>query len=46
MPVRVVIHSSLVSRKVERSAFESTAGGIAEPQPVMAACVNEPSVVA
>jgi hypothetical protein len=37
MPVRVVIHSSDVSRNVERSALVSTAGGIAEPQPVMEA---------
>ena len=39
MPVRDVIHSSLVSRKVERSALVSTEGGMAAPQPVMAAYV-------
>ena len=37
MPVRVRIHSSVVSRKVERSALVSTAGGMHAPQPVMAA---------
>src|SRR5215467_4517756 len=35
MPVRVVIHSSDVSRNVDRSALERMAGGIAEPQPVI-----------
>jgi hypothetical protein len=38
IPVRVVIHSSSVSRKVARSALVSTAGGRHFPQPVMAAC--------
>src|SRR5512146_203821 len=37
MPVRVVIHSSDVSRKVDRSALDRTAGGIPSPHPVMAA---------
>ena len=37
MPVRVVIHSSVVSRNDARSAFESTDGGMHLPHPVMAA---------
>ncbi len=37
MPVREMIQSSLVSRKVARSAFERTAGGMHLPQPVTAA---------
>ena len=37
IPVREVIHSSEVSRKVERSSLVSTAGGMHAPQPVMAA---------
>src|SRR5688572_33368858 len=39
MPVRVVIHSSVVSMKLARPALSSTAGGIHLPQPVMAAYV-------
>ena len=39
MPVRVVIHSSVVSMKLARPALSSTAGGMHLPQPVMAACV-------
>ena len=39
IPVREVIHSSEVSRKVERSALVRTAGGMQAPQPVMAAWV-------
>ncbi len=37
IPVREVIHSSDVSRKVERSSLERIAGGMHLPQPVMAA---------
>ena len=37
IPVRVLIHSSDVSRNVERSSLLSTAGGMHAPQPVMAA---------
>src|SRR5689334_2770887 len=37
MPVRLVIHSSLVSRKVAMSAFVRTAGGRHLPQPMIAA---------
>ena len=37
MPVRCVIHSSEVSRNVERSSLERTEGGSASPQPVIAA---------
>src|SRR5690606_10804691 len=37
MPVRVVIHSSLVSKNVARSALLRTAGGMHLPQPVIAA---------
>ena len=40
MPVRMTIHSSLVSRKVARSALVRTAGGRHLPQPVMAAYVT------
>src|SRR5580704_15413806 len=40
MPVRVRIHSSLVSRMVDRSWLVSTAGGRHFPQPVIAACIN------
>src|ERR1044071_3063030 len=39
MPVRLVIHSSLVSMKLARPALSSTAGGMHLPQPVMAAYV-------
>ena len=39
IPVRVVIHSSSVSRKVARSSFVKTAGGRHLPQPVMFAYV-------
>ena len=39
MPVRLVIHSSLVSSMPARSWFERTAGGRHLPQPVMAAWV-------
>src|SRR6187200_1500967 len=39
MPVRVVIHSSVVSMKLARPALSSTAGGMHLPQPVMAAYV-------
>src|SRR4030095_15037967 len=39
MPVRVVIHSSLVSMRLARPAVASTAGGMHLPQPVMAAYV-------
>src|SRR5262245_54327939 len=39
IPVRVVIHSSVVSMKLARPALSSTAGGMHLPQPVMAACV-------
>ena len=39
MPVRVVIHSSVVSRNVARSALVRTAGGRPSPQPVMDAYV-------
>src|SRR5688572_20869025 len=49
MPVRVVIHSSLVSRKVAMSALVSTAGGRHFPQPVMAApreyCTDMPESI-
>jgi hypothetical protein len=37
IPVRDVIHSSSVSRKVAKSAFVSTDGGMHFPQPVIAA---------
>ena len=37
MPVRVTIHSSLVSRKVDKSSLDRTAGGMHLPQPVIAA---------
>ena len=37
MPVRVVIHSSLVSMNVARSSFFRTAGGTHFPQPVISA---------
>jgi hypothetical protein len=37
IPVREVIHSSEVSRKVDRSAFVRTAGGMQAPHPVIAA---------
>jgi len=37
MPVRLTIHSSSVSRNVDRSALDRTAGGMHLPQPVMAA---------
>ena len=37
MPVRVVIHSSDVSRNVERSSLLRMDGGSPSPQPVMAA---------
>ena len=40
MPVRLVIHSSLVSRKVARSALVRVAGGMHLPQPVIAAYVT------
>src|SRR3954470_23855523 len=39
IPVRVVIHSSVVSMKLARPALSSTAGGMHLPQPVMAAYV-------
>src|SRR6185436_7027793 len=39
MPVRLVIHSSLVSMKLARPALSSTAGGMHLPQQVMAAYV-------
>src|ERR1044071_922393 len=39
MPVRVVIHSSVVSMKLASPALSSTAGGMHLPQPVMAAYV-------
>ena len=39
IPVRLVIHSSVVSMKLARPALSSTAGGMHLPQPVMAACV-------
>src|ERR1700742_987404 len=39
MPVRVVIHSAVVSMKLARPALSSTAGGMHLPQPVMAAYV-------
>jgi hypothetical protein len=42
MPVRVVIHSSDVSKSVARSVFESTAGGRHLPQPVIAALLTLP----
>jgi hypothetical protein len=37
IPVRLTIHSSLVSRNVARPALSRTAGGMHLPQPVMAA---------
>jgi hypothetical protein len=37
IPVREMIQSSVVSRKVARSWFDNTAGGMHLPQPVMAA---------
>ena len=37
MPVRLVIHSSVVSMKLARPALSRTAGGMHLPQPVMAA---------
>src|SRR5271170_1558161 len=40
MPVRLTIHSSLVSRMVDRSWLVSTAGGRHFPQPVIAAWVT------
>jgi hypothetical protein len=43
MPVRLVIHSSSVSRKVEMSSFDSTAGGMHLPQPVMVAFLKAAS---
>src|SRR5262245_39502719 len=39
IPVRVVIHSSLVSRRLASGKLSSAAGGMHLPQPVMAACV-------
>src|SRR5688572_10666969 len=39
IPVRVVIHSSVVSMKLARPGLSSTAGGMHLPQPVMAAYV-------
>ena len=39
MPVRCMIHSSVVSTNVARSALDNTAGGMHLPQPVMAAYV-------
>ena len=35
MPVRVMIHSSLVSTSRSRSAFESTRSGTWQPRPVI-----------
>src|SRR3990172_977710 len=46
IPVRDVIHSSFVSRKVERSAFVRTAGGMHAPQPVIAAKVMQGKLLA
>ena len=40
MPVRLTIHSSLVSRMALRSSLLSTAGGRHLPQPVMAAWIT------
>ena len=37
IPVRLVIHSSFVSTIFSRSAFESTVGGMAFPQPTISA---------
>ena len=37
IPVRLVIHSSVVSMKVARSSLLSTAGGTHLPQPVISA---------
>src|SRR6516225_8920933 len=39
IPVRLTIHSSLVSRMADRSSLFSTAGGRHFPQPVIAARV-------
>src|SRR5262249_31022879 len=43
IPVRLTIHSSLVSSIVDRSWLLRTAGGRHLPQPVIAACVTERS---